>query len=79
MRIFNYLKVPVIDLSALFALSEIILKLKENGIIPFIVVSDEIRKKLLRLEISAILSEKHIYLSFDKAVEHPRDHACENR
>ena len=77
--IFNCLKVPFIDLSAFFALSEIILKLKENGIIPFIVVSDEIRKKLLRLEISAILSEKHIYLSFDKAVEHSRDHVCENR
>ncbi|NOQ41007.1 MAG: STAS domain-containing protein [Desulfuromusa sp.] len=77
--IFNCLKVPFIDLSAFFALSEIILKLKENGIIPFIVVSDEIRKKLLRLEISSILSEKHIYLSFDKAVEHSRDHVCENR
>jgi len=77
--IFNCLKVPFIDLSAFFALSEIILKLKENNIIPFIVVSDEIRKKLLRLEISSILSEKHIYLSFDEAVEHSRDHVCENR
>ena len=77
--VFNCLKVPFIDLSAFFALSEIILKLKENDIIPFIVVSDEIRAKMIRLEISSILHEKHIYLSFDQAVEHARDHVCDNR
>jgi SulP family sulfate permease len=77
--IFNCRKVPFIDLSAFFALSEIILKLKENGIIPFIVVSDEIRAKLIRLEISSILREQHIYLSFEQAVEHARDHVSENR
>ena len=77
--IFNCCKVPFIDLSAFFALCEIILKLKENGIIPFIVVSDEIRAKLIRLEVSSILSEKHIFLSFDKAVEHARDHVCDDR
>ncbi len=72
--IFNCLKVPFIDLSAFFALSEIILKLKENDIIPFIVVNDEIKAKLIRLDISSILHEKHIYLSFDQAVEHARNH-----
>ena len=77
--IFNCLKIPFIDLSAFFALSEIILKLKENGITPFIVVSNEIRTKLIELEASSILPAKHIYLSFDKAVEHARDHVCENR
>ncbi|MCK4536959.1 MAG: hypothetical protein KAT93_08100, partial [Desulfuromonadales bacterium] len=75
----NCLKVPFIDLSAFFAMGEIILKLKGNGITPLIVVSDEIRTKLIKLEISSILHEKHLYLSFDKAVEHAREHVCENR
>jgi len=77
--IFNCLKVPFIDLSAFFALCEIILKLKEKKIMPFIVVSEEIRAKLIRLGISSILREQHIYLSFDQAVDHARDHVCDNR
>lgn len=77
--IFNCLKVPFIDLSAFFALCEIILKLKEKKIIPFLVVSEEIRDKLLRLDITSILHEKHIYLTFDQAVEHARRHVCEDR
>ncbi len=77
--IFNCLKVPFIDLSAFFALCEIILKLKENDILPFIVVNDEIKAKLIRLEISSILREKHIYTSFNLAVEHATDHVCENK
>jgi SulP family sulfate permease len=77
--IFDCRKIPFIDLSAFFALSEIILKLKEKHIIPFIVVSEEIRTKLIRLEISSILREDHIYLSFDRAVAHATNHVCENR
>lgn len=77
--IFDCLKVPFIDLSAFFALCEIILKLKENKILPFIVVREEIKEKLIRLEITSILREQHIYLSFDKAVEHARRHVCEDR
>jgi len=77
--VFNCLKVPFIDLSAFFALCEIILKLKENDILPLIVVSDEIKAKLIRLEISTILREKHIYTSFDQAVAHAKSHVCENR
>jgi SulP family sulfate permease len=77
--IFDCRKIPFIDLSAFFALSEIILKLKEKDIIPFIVVSGEIRAKLIRLEISSILREDHIYLSFDQAMEHATRHVCENR
>jgi len=77
--IFNGLKIPFMDLSAFFALCEIILKLKENGITPFIVVSPEIKAKLIRLGVASILSEKHIYCSYDLAVEHARDHVCENR
>ncbi len=77
--IFNCQKVPFMDLSAFFALSEIILKLKENKIIPLIVVNDKIKAKLIRLGISTILREKHIYISFDQAVEHAKAHVCENR
>jgi SulP family sulfate permease len=76
--IFDCLKVPFIDLSAFFALCEIILKLKENKIIPFIVVREEIKEKLIRLEITSILREQHIYLSFEQAVEHARRHVCED-
>jgi len=76
--IFNCLKVPFLDLSAFFALSEIILKLKEKDILPFIVVSEEIKAKLIRLEISTTLREKHIYTSFNQAVEHAKDHVYKN-
>lgn len=77
--IFNCLNVPFMDLSAFFALCDIILKLKEKKIIPFIVVNEDIKKKLIRLEINSILREQHIYLSFDQAVEHAKRHICENR
>ncbi|PLY06889.1 MAG: SulP family inorganic anion transporter [Desulfuromonas sp.] len=77
--VFNCLAVPFIDLSAFFALGEIILKLKGNGIVPFIVVSEELRAKMLRLGITSILHENHILLSFDEAVAHAREHACSER
>ncbi|MBN1958994.1 MAG: SulP family inorganic anion transporter [Desulfuromonadales bacterium] len=77
--VFNGLKVPFIDLSAFFALGEIILKLKANGIVPFIVVNEEIRTKLLELGASSILPEEHIYCSYDLAIEHAREHICEQR
>lgn len=77
--IINCLQVPFIDLSAFFALGEILLKLKSKGILPFIVASDDIKEKLMRLGISSILREDHIYTQFDKAVEHAREHVCSNR
>lgn len=77
--IFNCLKVPFIDLSAFFAFCEIILKLKENDILPFVVVSDEIKAKMIRLGISSILREQHIYTSFDQALEHAKGHVQENK
>jgi len=77
--IINCLKVPFIDLSAFFALGEILLKLKSKGILPFIVASEEIKAKLIRLGISSILREQHIYTEFDQAVEHARAHVCGNR
>lgn len=77
--VFNGLKVPFIDLSAFFALCEIILKLKENGIVPFIVVSEDIKSKLIELEAASILPEEHIYSSYQLAIEHAREHLCENR
>ncbi|SHI78988.1 sulfate permease, SulP family [Malonomonas rubra DSM 5091] len=77
--IFNCTKVPFIDLSAFFALGEIILKLKEKDILPFIVVNEAIKAKLIRLEIGTILREKHLFLDFDTALEHARDHVCNAR
>jgi len=77
--IINCLKVPFIDLSAFFALGEILLKLKSKGILPFIVASEEIKAKLIRLGISSILREQHIYTEFDQAVEHARAHVCGNK
>ena len=77
--IINCLQVPFVDLSAFFALGEILLKLKSKGILPFIVASDDIKAKLIRLGISSILREDHIYTQFDQAVDHAREHVCSNR
>jgi SulP family sulfate permease len=77
--VINALKVPFIDLSAFFTLSEIILKLKDSGILPFIVVNNELKQKLIRLDVTSILSENHIYTAYDMAVEHARKHVSENR
>jgi len=77
--IINCLKVPFVDLSAFFALGEILLKLKSKGILPFIVASDDIKAKLIRLGISSILREDHIYTQFNQAVDHAREHVCSNR
>ncbi len=70
--IFNCDKVPFIDLSAFFALSEIIVKLKEQGITPLIVANSEIKEKLLRLDIGSILDKNQIHHSFDCAVAQAR-------
>ncbi len=77
--IINALEVPFIDLSAFFTLSEIIVKLTDNGILPIIVVNAEMKAKLLRLNVASIMPEKHIYTSFDLAVDHARKHVCEDR
>ena len=77
--IINARKVPFIDLSAFFALNEMLLKLKDNGILPFLVVSDELKSKLLRLEMNSTLPEKHIYTDYEMAIEHARQHVCEGR
>lgn len=77
--IINCLNVPFIDLSAFFALGEILLKLKSKGILPFIIANDEIKAKMIRLGISSILREDHIYTQFDQAVGHAREHVCSNR
>lgn len=74
--IFNCSKVPFIDLSAFFALSEIIIKLKEQGIKPLIVSNEEIRAKLLRLEIEAILDEEYLHCSFEAALDQARESVC---
>lgn len=74
--IFNCAKVPFIDLSAFFALSEIIVKLKEQGIMPLVVVSKEIKAKLLLLELGLILPEDQIHYAFEHAVEHAQMHVC---
>ena len=77
--IINFQKVPFIDLSAYFALSDIILKLKGKGTLPFLVANEEIRDKLMRLGVSQVLREPHIYTDFDQAVEHAKEHVFTNR
>ena len=77
--IFDCTKVPFIDLSAFFALTEIILKLKERAIMPFVVVNEDIKEKLLRLDMASILRPDHIFLDLGQTVEHARRHVCENR
>ena len=55
--IINFQKVPFIDLSAYFALCEIILKLKGKGTLPFLVAKPEVKAKLMALGIGDVLRE----------------------
>ena len=77
--IINFQKVPFIDLSAYFALCEIILKLKGKGTLPFLVANAEVKEKLTSLGITHVLREPHIYTDFTKAVEHAKEHVFTNR
>ncbi len=77
--IINFQKVPFIDLSAYFALCEIILKLKGKGTLPFLVANAEVKEKLTSLGITHVLREPHIYTDFAKAVEHAKEHVFTNR
>lgn len=67
-------RVPFIDLSAFFALSETLLKLKEQGIRPLVVADEVIGAKLQRLEIGSVMAADQIHASIDSALEQARSH-----
>lgn len=62
--IFNCKAVPFLDLSALFALEEMVLKLHGQGVEVLIVVGNErIRHKLLRFDVGKMLGEDRIFMN----------------
>jgi len=56
--IFNCLDVPFIDISAIFALEEMVDRLCSNGIATILVVRPEMEEKLVKLGVAAIVSEQ---------------------
>lgn len=57
------------DLSAVYALSEVIVKIKDTGCDVFIVADGEIRSKLLRLGILEFISRQDIQTTQEKAIQ----------
>lgn len=72
--VFNCSDVPFIDYSAVFALSEKIIKLKSHKIIPFIVISPPLKEKLIRLNIHDLMPKEHIFNDLDTAITHAKKH-----
>ncbi|TWI74174.1 SulP family sulfate permease [Desulfobotulus alkaliphilus] len=69
--IFDCRKVPFIDLSAIFALEEIILRLKSSHIQTFIVLSEVLRNELVHLH-DKDLPEEILFVDFENALEEAR-------
>lgn len=72
--VFNCTNVPFIDYSAVFALSEKIMKLKSHKIIPFIVINNQLKEKLIDLNIDELITAEHIFENLDSAVMHAKKH-----
>jgi len=70
--VFNCKKVPFIDYSAVFALSEKITKLRSHNIMSMIVVNDSIKEELIKNDITAFIQQEHIFSSLESAVEHAK-------
>ncbi|ADD69118.1 sulphate transporter [Denitrovibrio acetiphilus DSM 12809] len=70
--IFNCINVPFIDYSAVFALSEKILKLKSFNTKPMLVFNKDIAKQLEKYGIPELLPDKKIFNNLDEAIKHIR-------
>ncbi|MDT8318140.1 MAG: SulP family inorganic anion transporter [bacterium] len=71
--VFNCLDVPFMDMSALFALEESIVKLNESGIASFIIMDEKKRGKLSSLGIDKTLGEARIFLDYNRAISAATD------
>lgn len=67
--IINCLDVPFMDISAIFALGEMVGKLRRRGIRPFLVVTDEQHRALAELDAYTALQEGEVCRDFDQAVQ----------
>jgi SulP family sulfate permease len=76
--IFNCRNVPFIDYSAVFALSEKIMKLNGHGIMTMLVFSEDIAESLKKCEITKLLPKEHIFTTLEDAVKHAERHFHEN-
>ena len=72
--IFNCRNVPFIDYSAVFALSEKILKLNGHGITTMLVFNEDIAESLKRCEITKLMPAEHIFTTLENAVNHAEKH-----
>jgi len=77
--IFNCKNVPFIDYSAVFALSEKIIKLKSNNIITMLVFNEQIKAELLKCEIVNLMPKEHIFTDLEEAVKHAKSHIQNGR
>lgn len=66
--IFDCLNVPFMDISAVFAMEEIIYKLADRGIVSLLVLADEKKKKVINLGITAAISEDRIFSTQEEAI-----------
>ena len=66
--IFNCLEVPFMDLSAVFALDEMICKLQAKGVESLIVSRERTRKKLLGLGFGAKFGESSLFVDHDEVL-----------
>ncbi|MCW7754005.1 SulP family inorganic anion transporter [Desulfobotulus sp. H1] len=69
--VFDCRKVPFIDLSAIFALEEILLRLKDSKIRTFVVLTKELRDQLVDLH-DRDLPEEILFEDFEVAMEEAR-------
>lgn len=67
--IFNCLNVPFMDISAVFAMEETLDKLKDRGIVSFLVLDRSKKTKVINLGITSAISAENIFTSQDKAVK----------
>lgn len=76
--IFNCSKVPFIDYSGFFALTEMLVNIKESGIIAMVVANDALKERLIDLEICGYLPPQHIFPALGGAFAHARKHICQD-
>jgi SulP family sulfate permease len=72
--IFNCRNVPFIDYSAVFALTEKIVKLRSHNITVMLVFNETIVNDPSLVEIRALLPDRHLFTTLESAVEHASAH-----
>ncbi len=72
--VFNCSDVPFVDLSASFALEEMMIRLRDSGIVCLLVTGKQNRQRFLSLGMEAIVGADGMFLTLDSALEGARGH-----